>query len=272
MLYTSQRTLYGVSLSLAQMLGKEYVIRDNTTLNQLLDIYPTEGLLQGQYPLLQYFCIGTGGNSIVDGVDIYPYSNHSPLDAGLFNMVPLVLRETTNDLTAIEAKKYRLKKIIRVDGVDYIAYYLRKINNDTEVDFKENFYQISRRGNSDTIDILNLDSRDVLHPKPISKLGKIISNNSSYVTKLAKVILQLNNSEVQELKNSLDILKANKNLTEIGLVGGIDKSFPTGETEAICTQILYHVGMNIDLNIYFNTNESFYKTIDIGGAEPLFLQ
>lgn len=272
MLYTSQRTMYGASLSLAQMLGKDYVIKENTTLNQLLDIYPTENLLPGQYPLLQYFCIGTGGNGIIENTDVYPYSNHSPLDAGLFNMVPFVLRETTNDLTPMEATKYRLKKIIRVDGKDYIAYYLRRIDRDTEIDFKENFYQISRRGSSDTIDILNLESRDVLHPTPISKVGKIISNNSSYVTKLAKVILQLKSNEVQELKQAIKTLNADFNLTEIGLVSGVEKNFPTGETEAICTQILYHVGMNMDLNIYFNTNNTFYKTIDIGGAEPLFLQ
>lgn len=272
MAYASQRTIYGFELQLAQLLGKEYTIKDNTSLNQLLDINAKETLPSGQYPLLQYFCIGTGGNGIVEGTDVYPYSTHSPIDAGLFNMVPLLVRETGNSLSSTEAKKYRLKKNIRIDGKEYTAYYLRKLDPDTEIDFKNYFYQISRRGTSDTIDILNLDTKDVLHPKPVSKVGKVIANNSSYVTKLAKVILQMNTSEIEELHKAIELTSTDKLITEIGLVSGIDKNFSTGETDAICTQIMFHVAMTIDLNIYFNNNQTFYKTIDIGGTEPLFLQ
>lgn len=271
MRYTSQRTIYGVELGLMQLLGKEYEIKDNTSLNHLLDINPKEVVPSGEYPKLQYYCLGTGGASFVDNGVSYPYSNHSPLDAGLFQMIPLVLRETNNDLSSLEASKYRLKKTINVLGKDYYAYYLRKIDPDTEIDIKKNFYQIVKRGTGDTLDPVNLNVKDVLRPTPISKVDKVISNNSSYIIAVAKIVINLSTKELEDIKNAIDIINPGFSITEIGLVTGIEKIFPSGNTDAICTQIAMHVAMDIDLSIYLNNNDSLYKTIDVGGTEPMLL-
>ena len=265
-MYSSQRTLFGVDLQLTQLLGKDYNPHPGTTLNQLLGVLPTETIPKGKYPLLRYFCVGIGGTGITADAVNYPYNYHSPLDAGLFQMVPFVLREPSNDISYSERRNYRLRASIRINGVSYVGYYLKRVDMDRDIIISDNFDQISRRDNVETFNEYSLDGKDLLHPTPITKLGKVLSTNSSYVIKSAKFVCRLTSYEMDELRKAINVIKPDSNITEIGLVTAHEPN----DEEVVCAQIAFHIAMSLDLNLYMNTSKDFFRSFDLGGQEPLF--
>ena len=111
MIINAQRTLYNVDLYLNIMLRKDYKIIANTSLNEKFDILSKVPVPAGVYPTLQYWAIGTGGNNVIGNTTGFIYSEHTPLDGALFNHVPFIMRPVTDDLTALEKSKYRMRKL-----------------------------------------------------------------------------------------------------------------------------------------------------------------
>lgn len=282
MFYTSQRTLFNMDLQLALMLGVPYKPQANTTLNEKLDIIPGEQINDGVYPTLKYMCIGCGGNTLVDVPTSYPYSQHQPFDASLFKIMPFVIREASNDLSDNEKTKYRLRKSLTINNTAYYAYYLKYLDVSRDITYKDDFYQISHRGSTDTIDVFPLSEKNPLNPTPVSKNGKVLSSNSVYVTKLAKIKIELLEDEIRELDNVFTIMRDSlfpgvtgvvpKVITEIGFCTGIDKVLPTGLTEASNVQIGFHIGMTLDVEMSIAGAQSIYKVVELGGTEPLLGQ
>lgn len=277
MFYTSQRTIWKHDLELAQTFGLEYNIKPNTTLNEKLNILAQEKKPQGTYPLLRYYCIGCGGLSLIDQPTTYPYSYHQPTDASLFKMIPFILRPVSRDLSVVEKSKYRLRKELNIKGELYAAYYLKAFNLDRDINYKDDFIQISQ-----TLSPFSLKDRDVLNPTPVTKVDKITSNNTTFVTKLVKIAIELSEQELREIQNVFNLLKdtlfntdeinVKLNITELGLCTGVDKVISNGMTESIATQIAYHIGVNFDLDVYIKTHTEFYKTFELGGTEPLYME
>lgn len=266
-LYSAQRTIFNISLQLAMLSGKEYSIRPNSTLNQLLDIEEQTTLPTGKYPILQYFCIGSGGvGSIDENTTEYPYTQHTTCDASLFRLNPFILRTTDNDIPDTYKSKYRLRKIISHNGVNYIAYYLKKFDQNSEVVYNGEIMQVNNFGGTSVLDVLSTDS-DFLNPKPITKRNNIISDTSSFVVTDIKYIINLDNFEVNEIRNAANILGYNTSITEIGLCTGYDNNIGT-TTEAICVQVGFHIDMTIDLDVAL-TGESIKRVLEVGGKCPM---
>lgn len=277
MFMTSQRTIYNQDLSLAQTLGAEYQIKPNTTLNEKIGVLPQQEKPVGVYPIMKYMAIGCGGQGIVDAPTSYPYSYHQPTDAALFKMMPFVVREANQDLSYTERQKYRLRKDIVINGKQYYAYYLKALTLDKDILYKNDFMQISK-----TINPFSFEDKDVLNPTPVSKIDKITSTTSTYVSKLAKVVFELTAEEVEEVNKVFDLMSntlfpgystaINKTITEVGLCTGIDMVTADGYTESICTQVAFHIGMTLDIDVYLKSKSSYYKVFGIGGTEPLYMQ
>jgi hypothetical protein len=98
MVLNSQKTIYGLHLNLAKMLNLPYVISDNTTLNEKFQIANNETLANNEYTSIKYYTIGNGGVNIINNGNGYSYSEHSPVDAALFNHIPWIMREINNDV------------------------------------------------------------------------------------------------------------------------------------------------------------------------------
>lgn len=266
-LYSAQRTIFNISLQLAMMTGKEYTIRPNSTLNQLLDIEEQTSLPVGKYPNLHYFCIGSGGvGSIDENTTEYPYTQHSAIDASLFRLNPFILRTTDNDIPDSYKSKYRLRKIITHNGVNYIAYYLKKFDVDSEISYNGEIMQVNNFSGTSVLDVLSSES-DFLNPKPVVKRNNIISDTSSFVVADTKFIINLDSFEIDEIKNAATILGYNNQITEIGLCTGCDVSI-NGSLEAVGVQVGFHVDMTIDLNIAL-TGEPIKRVLEVGGQCPM---
>lgn len=276
MFYTTQQTIYMANLELASSLGLPYEVHTNTTLNEKLNHLVKETPPVDGYPTIKYWCIGIGGNGTIQDGNVYPYSLHMPWDACPFEMVPFVMRTKDQDLDYAQKLNYRLRVERIVNGQTYICYYLKAFDFKSDIEYKNEFSQIAHRGDINTIDPLNLDEKDPLNPKPVSKVGKIIGTNTSYLVKKAKLTFYLSVSEMEEIKKNIELLYPNKTdkdykISEICVCFGKDKVV-NNITEAIQAQVAYHIDPAIDLQLYINTNTYISRSYEFGLMEPQYAQ
>ena len=271
MIRTAQRTLYGIDLQLHQLLGKQYAALPNTTLNEKFGILAGEPCPLGVYPTLKYFCIGIGGNLSVEHEDKFNYSEHSPIDAALFQHIPFVIREVTNDLTPDERLNYRFRCIENIFGSEYVCYYLKLLPGNN---IKEYFHTIKTVSTGDEVGIPTLLIQDTSKPEilnPVPKIRSVRFNAAEqlYATKIASIDYSFTEAEIKDIKKAIEIKKLDgKAITEVGLCSGIDMPY-SNYTESICTQIVFHFGITLPLMMDIEIGKDVKRSIEIGGAEPL---
>lgn len=269
MVLNSQRTVYGVDLELHRLAGMDYNIINNTSLNEKFSLYTEEEVPEGVYPTLKYLTIGTGEVDIIDNNLGYSYSRHSPVDAALFNHIPFVMKPVDEDLLPAEQTAYRFRKEEVIDGVTYAAYYLKVIDT---IELRSDFYKVSTQNGVSSLSLFDTNDDALLYPVPKDRSASALDiSTAEYVIKVLKLDFALTTAEITELKNVLTLKNLdNVNITEIGLCTGIDK-YIDNKFVATAVQISHHIGVNIELAIYLNTNTTFLRSIELGGGEPLML-
>ena len=271
MIKNSQRTLYGLDLQMHALNGREYKPLPNTTLNEKFGILIDKNKVSGLgLPTIKYYTIGVGGLNLIDGIDTYSFSKHRPTDAGLFEHIPFVIRKTDNDLSPEDQLKYRFKKLETIKGVNYYCYYLKVINNEEMID---GLFQIDVMNSTPRLSKFNTNTDKLLNPIPRDPtLTMLDTENTSYVTKVTKYPFILKSSELKEINNVLNILYGydnTKNITEIGICTGIDFRTEDGKTEAIMTQISYHMEVEINTMYMSKVGDELIRSLEIGSQEIL---
>ncbi|MBH14219.1 MAG: hypothetical protein CMF37_15005 [Leeuwenhoekiella sp.] len=270
------RTIYASALQSAQVLGIPYDIVDNTTLNEkfgILDgIHPTEG-----YPVMQYLAIGRGGHrnaSGADGASLTRLNTHRASDAALFKHLPFVLREVDNDLTATQRARYGMRREETIDGVNYIAYYLLRIDN-TNVDIDYNRVTVTD-GDQSTVPYTPSSSDLSPTPTEVSPTGINVSDGE-YLTASAGITLNFTSDIINEIVNAAKIIYGEEEyatLSEIGLVSGQDYTHSATNSEGgsftyaevIAAQVNTHITMHQQLWLL---NNSLTLEFNLGGTESL---
>ena len=275
MTLSTQRTLFNTDLHLAMLFGKTYATLPHTTLNEKFKV-SNSGTVNKMsiYPTLQYLCIGTGGNPGINSSAGFIHSEHSPIDAALFNHIPFAMYENgINDMDETRRSNYRFRVIEanENDGKEYICYYLRVLDNlDSAYDNK--FQTIKNVGTETFISTFDTNI-DLINPKPRTrKLDYSLVSETEFITKLCKIKVTFDAKEVEDLYKVYKLKGFKSNvLTEMGLCSGIEtKDSTTGETtEPVSVQVMFFLDLSLDLTTNFNTKQSFTKYIEVGGAEPI---
>jgi hypothetical protein len=130
-------TAWGAIVQTAQFSGVPIPIIDQTTLNKEYNIYPNEQGNHSTPPPPNYFAVGYGSTYTRPNSQLVEESVnyvHDPLDANLFHLCPLVLREQgKDDLTAERRAKYAGRAIINHEGKTYVGYLLKNIDRSASV-------------------------------------------------------------------------------------------------------------------------------------------
>lgn len=270
------RSIYGAYLQTCALLGFNVDIKPNSTLNQKFDLFPNEIFNTGETPTVKYLTIGNGGHTASMGVDGLPLINpvpHSPRHAALYNHLPFIIREVTEDLTPGERLLYRLRVPRTIDGVNYMCYYAKVL------DLSMVEPKIELRNNTDGI-ITATDftpSLADLNPvKPVIPVNGNITSTGNYLASTAKIEFVMNEAEITELLNACNIIYGSDNyafISEIGLCSGVDRSLmgnfggpPSAYTEAVGVQIMNFISTAIPA---YALSTSITQTIDVGSTSPL---
>ena len=265
------------------LLQLPYAISPNSTLNQKFGIQATLVPDISVLPSLGYYAIGNGGHQFTlgtSGTSTAAISKPEPVqhrgtDAALYNHTPFVLRLLTNDLTAAAMLQYALRRIETHNGVQYAAYYLKRLVL-TEVTPAMEYVTVSN-GISNVSAFIPTSANLNPIPPALSSTGvNIVSGD--YVSATAKLNIILSTDDIAELINVAMVLYNDANyaiISEIALCSGVDKivtSPVAGNAtinfkEAIAVQVLSFVNTFFPLNYSGNSCELL---LDVGCSEPVF--
>ena len=95
-----QRTIFSAHLQTCKSLKRPFTILPNSTLNQKFNLFASEVPSVGEYPVLGYIGIGNKGATYdVTGAGFVLTTPipHLPRHASLYNFIPFVIRDITND-------------------------------------------------------------------------------------------------------------------------------------------------------------------------------
>lgn len=272
------RTVYGSYLQTNMYLGLDHRIIPNTTLNEKFDIQ--SGVLPpaGQNPAVRYYAIGNGGHRMAVGADGIPYPEpiqHRATDAALFNHLPFVLRDPTNDLTPTERARYALRKEETYQGRRWIAYYLKRMVLDSVVPGME--YTTVNSGVPTTVPFTPDSSHLSPVPPQLNPNGVNVVTGD-YVSSTAKVDLKLTAAEVAEILNVAKVIYDDERyaiVSEIALCSGVNKPVPVpgpgsatfNFNEAIGVQVCSHFAAFYPMKYNLNGVDLL---LDVGATEPMF--
>ena len=272
---SSTKTIWLTDLLLCKSIDSDYVPRKNTTLNEKFNVLIEDSFKLTSNPTIKYFALGNGNMKVLPGGDdMLYYSNHKVTDGALYNHIPFIIRETKFDLTVEEKSKYRLRKLYTINGKEYAAYFLKVI--DTR-NIKNQLLKIkSSEIKMPIIEILSTNNSNILEPthreidSPIETLG------DEYVTVSNQVTLTLTTEELKEVERAMKLLSLDmisKEINEIALCTGVDQLDHTTMTnEAIKTQVAIFMDVNYNIQEAINTENGFYREVEIGGMQPLSLR
>jgi len=269
------KTVYYDTLALSHFRDKNFKPLPNTTLNEKFNINK-DIVSEVDIPTLSYFAIGNGNIETIDAEDsmkLY-HGNHRCIDAALFNHIPFVLRKEFEDINSNERKKYRLRKRITVNNENYIAYYLKTIEDDMVVN---QIIKITQE--TDTmpkIEPFNTNDSTLLNPEPYNnKVNEILNNYTEFITNSDQISLILTIEEMNEIKAAMDILgieENRRNINEIALCSGTDiVDLSTYEIEVAYAQVMFFLDVDYPIQLLLNNEEEFFRQIEIGGMQALML-
>lgn len=231
---------------------------------------------------LGYLCIGINGHrSVTDanGIANTLPVEHKPTDCGLYQIVPFVVKPLDNDLNDEQRRKYRLRKILQIDGVLYAAYYLRKLQTDET----PTSMVLNSVDNGQTTSTIWKPSISNLRP---TKPAIGYDNDASFITIVSNVSVTFDEEDIDNYLEAMELLFGNANyaITELGYCTAVEKpivrQYPQtgsqtpstsianrGLSEVVACQIAYFINTIIPVAVF---NKRFTYTIDLGINEPLF--
>ena len=185
-----------------------------------------------------------------------------------------MLRPVNNDLTTTERARYALRRVEQHNGVQYAAYYLKRIDLGQVV--PQMLYKVVANGNETTTPFTPTAAN--LNPTPPNVDGSgqwIVSGD--YVIAKAVLELSMTANDANELANVARILYGDDGyaiISEIALCHGVDKivNVSAGNSsfnmlEAIGVQIASHIPSFYSMKF---SSEGVRISMNVGASEPMW--
>lgn len=224
-LETNTCILGGRLRTLESSFGLKPVKEQHLTLNDHLGIPHSVNIFaenSEEYKNLKVlgFCIGDGARNKQNIEQEFKAAN---CETKLYNIVPLRCVEENADLSAEEAKRYRGRKKISINGKNYIVYYFKLLDSEKIYMEHEGANYIPKF--SDTVPVPKQYEIDPSTGEKVDTTTQVGPNGStSPVYIFTKIKLNIEKEEFKEyykLRNNGSLTDAGIN--EIGLVMGVDK-------------------------------------------------
>lgn len=273
------RSIYGSRLQTMQFLGLPYTFWENTTLNEKFGVQAGVLPANNAVPRVRYFAIGNRGHRVESGAEGIPYMSpikHAATDAALYGHLPFVLRKVSDDLSPTERARYAMRTFITVRGVQYVAYYLKRLDFSDVVPQAMINTKINGVVNSEPF----VPTGANLNPSPsaIPPTG-VVTTDGTTVSVSAVLNMSFTENDVSEFMNAVNILFENPYygvISEVAMVAGVDQQvqmpLPNGGTSGSYLEVL---GATCTTFISDNypvafANLGFQFNLDMGASEPLY--
>ena len=270
------RTVYGATLQTSQLFDNPLTLPTHSTLNEKLGIYPELSKTLASVPVLNVACIGNKGHKIFVGEDGFSAPDtvsHEPTDAGLFGQLPFVLRAPSDDLTADERLRYRLRRLESHGGNQYVAYYGRVLDTSGAVVATS----LKTVVDGETKSVEFVPTLENLNPTPnlLESTGTNVTT-TQYVAATCKVPFTMDATDIEEFHNVINIIYGDLRyamISEIALCTSLDQTVSgdfngvtASYTEAIGVQVMTHIS---EIYTMRSLNNKINIIFDVGAVEPL---
>jgi hypothetical protein len=278
------RTLFGARIQAEQLLGLPHQAVSFTTLNEKFDIQAGAVAANNVIPSLGYFCIGMGGHRNMVGAENTPYPDDvsfSPEYGALYRHLPFIMRAVGEDLDTTTRSRYAMRKLVTVNGVNYIAYYLRRIDRTGLTVAMNHNTPVPGSGSTPptvTVTPYVPTSANLNPVAPALPPTGAVTTDGSYLSTSTPLNLSISAAEQAELMNVGRILFDNERqvvISEIGLVAGVDQvvtsSTATGSVnyiEALQATLVAHVMTYYAMAFH---NLGVEHSLEVGAIEPLLV-
>ena len=260
------RTIYNSSLQAANLLGTPYQAAEKTTLNEKYAI--GIDIIDTVLPSLAYYGAGINFKKAIDtGVIDLTKASHSATDADVYYPLPFLLKAATVGLTDNEELLYRIKTSVTVDGVEYIACYLKKFDG---LDTSDSLYGMTYNSTLKDYVTSTLDTTAIDFLSPVPAERDCNDADLSYVGVSQKVYIKLSAVEIDNMRTAADILYPNiaiserHSIGEVALYSGIESVYK-GKPEAAKVQANFFK----PVNAVIASGDTFALTINVGGMLPM---
>lgn len=290
------------SITICKKLGVPHQLAPFTTINEALDnpqavpnqpAVSTVGReLTDEYDAatdtdsirLKYLIIGNNGHQTIYAervtAGIPTEIEHSIKDFGLYNIIPFIARAIGDDLSPTERQRYRLRKVVEVDGTLYVMYFAMVLPPVTA----SPTFSIYTVENGQTLGLQPfIPSNDELLPTHPS--GDL-SGNNTHIAATIPFQISLNEQEAQEVASACNILFGSPEvalISEIATCTGVEKMvlqrFPVvgpQEPQAVPSGLYYEAkAVQIDTHIttiqkVSESSTGLYLGMQIGAPSPLY--
>lgn len=275
-----QRTYLGQYLQNCMYLKRPFRLNKLTTLNTKHEIYADLDLPPDIMPSPLYFSIGDGGHKAViksGGKSTFRRLPHRSRHVAMYNQLPFILREINNDLISTERAKYALRKRVTIDGVDYFAYYLKRLDL-TAVE-PVTMYDVTENGV--TTSKVFVPSNADLNPEPpefVADGTNITRAEEIYTESLVTInFSQLDRDEFMDVVRILYKDEDISIISEMAICSAFDRQV-TGDNgsggevsymEAIGVQINHHIQVFRSMK---EDDQGFVVKINIGASDPMLVE
>ena len=273
-----RRTVYGAYLQTCMLMRLPFQLVPSTTLNEKYSIQQTAVLGVNETPAMRYLAIGIGGHRSkkgADNIDLIETIQHETDDASCYRPLPFVLRPIDSDLTSTERDRYALRRIENHNGIDYAAYYLRRLDMTNVV---PKMQQTETNGGvSNTTDFI--PNSDQLNPVPPPIVtGGVSTVTGDFLSAVARLQVNFDRFDATEILNAAVVIYGSEDyafISEMALCSGVDRSVTV--TDPNGTSLTYNEVVAVQINTHISTmqpmksqRDGFTATLDVGATEPLF--
>lgn len=273
---TAVRTIYGSYLNVCKALSKPFKLLPNSTLNQKFGLFANEVPGLNETPSIRYLAIGNRGetyDAMSDGFILTTPIKHTPTHAALYNHIPFVVRPIADDISPSERLKFRMRVPFVLNGITYVAYYLRVIDIDS-IDVSLEYRSITDSFIATSEFVTTISS---LSPTPPTVSSTDLNNpNGDYIIASAKTVTVLNAQDISNILEACTILYNDPRyavINELAICSGVDRvlqgnfgNITSNYTEAIGVQCTAFLSQSHTLSV--GTTE-VKLSVNIGSGEAL---
>ena len=271
------RTAYGAYVQTCLKLGLPFSLIPNTTLNERLGIQNGVAPAVDEMPKMRYMVFGNKGHTTVqasDGSDEIIPVPHDASHAGLYGLIPIVVRETDNDLPVELRKNYCLRRIEAFGGRNYITYYGVRLDYSTVTASLQSIRVVNGEV---VVEPFVPDSDNLNPPLPeITNSGVVLGSDTS-VSASAIISIRLSEAVIAEMVNAHRIRTGSTRspvLSELGFCSGVDRQVQASTGGA--GSFTFNEVIACQLNVIISTHHAIgYSSngatlaFDVGNTEPL---
>lgn len=275
---TVTRTIYSAHLSTCMILNKPFTVVPNSTLNQKFNLFAAQVPSTNEYPKLGYIGIGNKGmsyESVAGNFILTTSIPHLARHAGNYNFIPFIVRPVSNDISAQERLKYRLRVPTTIGGQQYVVYYLRVLELSNVVPTIE-LRNVNEGIITNTPFVPDLSDLSPVHP--VLSNPNLNNPNGDYLVSTAKITFLLNQADITNIMEACQILYGDPRyavINEICLVTGLDKTqsgvfggTTSNYTDVIAAQVTAFISQN---HVLTNSTSEIEIGLNVGSVEPLLI-